>query len=140
MALIITYDGWIIALVSFGISAMSALVRNAVLDKEKLKEHREKIKKHQEDLKEATKKGDTKKAQKIQGDLLEITMENLRHGMKPMLYTWIPIILIFGWLQKTYTNVAWVVQLGGWQIGWFGWYFISAIAMSIILNKIFKLN
>lgn len=140
MAFTITYDGWIIALVSFGISAMSTLVRNAVLDKEKIKEHKEKIKKHQEDLKEATKKGDAKRAQKIQSDLLEVTMENLKHGMKPMLYTWIPIIVIFGWLSKTYAGVEGVVEIAGWRLGWFGWYFISAIITSIILNKVFKLT
>ena len=67
-------------------------------------------------------------------------MESFKHGMKPMMYTWIPIILIFGWLRRTYAGVEGVVEIGGWQLGWFGWYFICAIVISTVLNKVFKLN
>jgi len=140
MAFIITYDAWIISLIAFGVTSISSLIRSAVLDKDKLKEHKEKIKEHQANLKEATKKGDTKKAQKIQGELLDVTMQNLKHGMKPMMYTMLPIILIFGWVRKHYAGIEWVVQLGGFQLGWFGWYFINAILISSILNKLLKLT
>jgi len=135
----LTGDGMLIGLISVSIASVSSLVRNAVLDKEKLKSHRAKIKEHQSALKEATKAGDTKRAQKIQSDLLAETMENMKHGFKPMMYTFLPYIIIFGWLRKTYGGVEGVATVAGFSLGWFGWYLICSILASTILNKALKI-
>lgn len=132
----ITPDGYTIAFISFGLAVMSALVRNAVLDKEKLKEQRAKLKEHQKIIKEAAKSGDTKKSQKAQEEMLKLTMENMKHSFRPMMFTILPFIIVFGWLKKTYAGDIVVATLFGYQLGWFGWYFVNMMIISTILNKI----
>lgn len=102
MNFIITEAGRNIALVSLGIVSLSTIVRYFTVDKEKVRASRERVKEHQQKLKEAQKKGDTKRAQKHQQDLMAETMESMKHNMKPMVFTLIPILLIFGWLRGNY--------------------------------------
>jgi uncharacterized membrane protein (DUF106 family) len=102
LSVVITEAGRNIALISFGIVLLSTLVRYFTVDMSKVKENQRRIKEHQEKLKEAQKKGDKKRMQKHQEDMLAETMESFRHNMKPMFFTLIPIILIFGWMTGTY--------------------------------------
>lgn len=102
MDVVITEAGRNIAFISVGVVLLSTLVRYFTLDREKFKESQKRIKEHQAKLKDAQKKGDTKLMQKHQENLLKETMENFRHGMKPMLFTMIPILLIFGWMSSSY--------------------------------------
>jgi len=134
----ITHNAQLIALISFGLAVMSALVRNAVLDKDQVKESKEKLKKHQTALKEATKKGDTTGAKRAQEDLMSVTMENFKQSFKPMMFTMIPFLLVFSWLRKTYGGVGTVVGFSGINLGWLGWYIVCSMVASIILNKILK--
>jgi len=136
----ITEAGYIIALISMGLAVMSALVRKAVLDQEKMKETKEKLKRHQEEMKQATKSGDTKKLQKAQGEMMKLTMENLKHSFRPMLITFVPFILVFTWLRDQYGSAGTVASLAGFDLGWFWWYLICAMAVSIIINKILKVS
>jgi uncharacterized membrane protein (DUF106 family) len=136
----ITPAGETIALVSIGLSIMSALVRRAVLDMDKMNEMKQQMKKHQETLKQATKSGEKKKAQKAQEELMKLTMENMKHSFKPMIITFIPFILIFYWLRDQYGNVGEVANLFGFGLTWFWWYLVCAMIFSIILNKVFKVT
>lgn len=102
----LTSAGYTIALVSVGMTLLSTLVRNAVLDKGKLKEQKEKLKHHQEQMKEAQKKKDMKGMQHHQQQMLEVSMEQMRHGMKPMLFTLIPFILVFQWMGGNFGDIG----------------------------------
>jgi len=136
----ITYDGEIIFLISFGLSAMSMLVRRVVLDQQKVREHKEKIKTHQDLLKEAQKKKDLKAMQKHQEELFAVMGDQMKQNFKPMIYTTIPFLLVFGWLRDSYNGVGAVASLFGFDFGWFGWYFISSMIISLVLNGIFKVS
>ncbi|MCX6695928.1 MAG: EMC3/TMCO1 family protein [Candidatus Altiarchaeota archaeon] len=136
----VTYDGQIIALVSVALSAMSTLVRVAVLDKNKMAAHKEKIKTHQELLKEAQKKKDLKAMQKHQEELFAVMGEQMRHSFKPMIFTMIPFLLVFGWLKGNYEQSGTVAVVLGQEVGWFWWYFLVSMVFSLLLNKIFKLS
>jgi len=104
LEVVITEAARNIALISFGVVLLSTLVRYFTLDREKFKATQKRSKEHQEKLKEAQKSGDTKRRKKHQENLLKETMENMKHGMKPMMFTMIPILLIFGWMQGTYSS------------------------------------
>ena len=74
-------------------------------------------------------------------------MEQMRHSFKPMLYTMIPFLLVFSWLRTTYDgsgNVvlfSFILPVIGWDgLGWLGWYILSSMVVSIILNKALKLT
>jgi len=140
LGIIIKDSGLVISAISGGLALLSSLIRMAVLDMEKMKDIKERLKEQQKIIKEATKKGQIKKAQKAQEELMKLTIENLKHGMKPMIYTIIPFILIFGWLKGEYGNAGTVATLFGFNLDWFWWYLISAMIISMILNKLFKLT
>ena len=136
----ITEAGYIIALISMGLAIMSALVRKAVLDQDKMRETKEKLKKYQEEMKKATKSGDTKKLQKSQAEMMKLTMENLKHSFRPMLITFVPFILVFTWLKDQYGSAGTVVSLFGFNLGWFWWYLLCAMTVSLIINKLLKVS
>ncbi|OYT54001.1 MAG: hypothetical protein B6U72_03795 [Candidatus Altiarchaeales archaeon ex4484_2] len=140
LGIVITDKGMVIAAVSAGIAVLSSLVRMAVLDREQMKEMKEKLKKQQTEVKEAAKSGHTKKAQKAQEEMMKLTMENMKHSMKPLMFTFIPFILIFNWLRGEYGDVGTVATLFGFNLSWFWWYLVTAMLISITLNKIFKLS
>lgn len=140
MNIIVSDDGLVIAGVSIGLALLSFLVRMAVLDRAHMEEMKKQLKEKQKDVKEATKKGQTKKAAKAQEEMMQLTLENMKHTMKPLMYTFIPFILIFGWLKGEYESIGTVATLFGFELSWFWWYLITAMLVSLTLNKIFKLS
>lgn len=102
----LTSAGYTIAYVSVGMTLLTTVVRSAVLDKEKMKEHKEKLKHHQEQIKEAQKRKDYNAVVAHQQKMMDASMEQMRHGMKPMLFTFIPVILVFGWMNANYNDLG----------------------------------
>lgn len=100
-----TQQAYEIAFITLFITAISALVRRATVDFEKVKETREKIKEHQKAMKEAQKKGQTEKMLKAQEEMSKHMMENMQMTFRPLLITFIPFILIFGYLNTTYSDL-----------------------------------
>jgi len=102
----LTWAGQMIGLISVGMTLLASLVRHAVLDKATLKEQKEKMKYHQEQIKHAQKNNDIKGMQTHQQRLMEVTMEQMRQGMKPMLFTLIPFIIVFNWMSGAYGGLG----------------------------------
>jgi len=140
MIISISPAGETIALISMGLALMNTLVRRAVLDREKLKEQKKKLKEHQQTVKEATKAGDMKRAKKAQEELMGLTMEQLKHSFKPMIFTMIPFLLVFNWLRGEYGSAGVIATLFGFELTWFFWYIICSITTSIVLNKVLRLT
>lgn len=86
-----------IAIFSFIITLMTTLIYRAVTDQKKLKEIKSKLKDYQSKVKEM--KDDPEEALKVQKKAMEKNMEYMQHSMKATLFTIIPIIIIFGWLN-----------------------------------------
>jgi uncharacterized membrane protein (DUF106 family) len=101
----VTNQAYEIAFITLFISAISALVRKATVDFEKVKESREKMKEHQKAMAEAQKKGQTEKMLKAQEEMSKHMMEGMKQQFKPLLITLIPFILIFGYLNTTYSDL-----------------------------------
>lgn len=90
-----------IIVVSFIISLGITLAYRKITDQEKMKELKGKIKEHQDKMKSLKDKPD--ELMKEQKKTMEVNMEYMKHSLKPMLFTFLPIILVFGWL---YANMA----------------------------------
>ena len=136
----ITPPGETIALISFGLSMMSSLVRKAVLDKDRMNEMKEKLKEKKKLLSEATKSGDAKKMQKEQEEFMKLNMENMKYSLKPVIFTFIPFMIIFQWLRGEFDPVGTVVTLFNFDLTWLWWYILCSMISSIILNKLLKIN
>ena len=114
-----------IILVGFLVTLVMTLITKKVTDQNRMKELKEIQKKCQIKLKDS--KGDMKKQQEIQKEIMACSMELMKHSFKPALYTMIPALLLITWLRGIYTEIL---------SGWLWWYIGSAIISSIALRKI----
>lgn len=126
-----------IALISFALAVMSAMVTKVFLGEEG-RAARQKLKDLQKEMKESQKKGDAKKMQKLQREMMTAMLDSFRHQFKPMIITMIPFILVFWWLRDTYGGLGVMAEVFGFQLYWFGWYFLCIMIVSIPLNKLLK--
>ncbi len=132
----LTEAGQSIALISILISFVSAMVRRATVDMDKVKDSQAKMKEHQKKMQEAQKKGHTEDMLKSQEEMTKHMMIQMKQNFKPMLITLIPFLLIFNWLRGQYDASGTVTTILGMSLGWFWWYFIISLAASMIVNKI----
>lgn len=113
---------------SLVVSLFVTIVNYFILDKDRMRELKQKQKDLQAEMKNH--KDNPAKMMELQKELMGHTMETMKHSMKPMLITWIPIILFFGWLRNVY-GAEWTSLI---------WYYIGAsLVGSIIFRKLFKL-
>jgi uncharacterized membrane protein (DUF106 family) len=86
-----------ITIVSFGISLLISVIYKYTTDQTQMKALKEEIKKGQEKMKKHKK--DPEKMLKEQKKVMDANMKYMTMSMKPTLFTFLPIILIFGWLN-----------------------------------------
>lgn len=112
------------------ISLFVSLVNFFVLDKEKMHEIRNKQKSLQEEMKKH--KDNPQKLMELQKEMFSHIGENFRHSLKPMLITFIPLILLFPLIRSMLltTEIAKT---------WFWWYLGSSIIGSMVFRKLLKL-
>lgn len=67
--------------------------------------------------------------EKINKQVMECSMEMMKHSFKPMFITFIPLIILIYWLRGVYTIVL---------PSWIWWYIISSVIASIALRKLLK--
>lgn len=86
-----------IFILSFIISLIIVLIYKAMTDQKEMKILKEELSSYQKKMKEV--KNDTEKLMKIQKEAMSINMKYMSKSMKPTLITFLPIILIFGWMN-----------------------------------------
>jgi len=145
--------------VSLVIAALTTAVTARVIDQEEMKHNKEMLKEFQERLRKAREKGDEKRMKKISEEMMEVQAEVMKNSFKPMLYTLIPIIVVFSWLrqyaplQNFISDKGYLVLLpfsmprlpfgwhpGGPHLGWLGWYIVCSFMTSALARKIFKVH
>jgi uncharacterized membrane protein (DUF106 family) len=89
---------WAILIISLVITLVTTLVYKFTTDQKKMKKLKEDMKEYQKKIK-ALSKTDPQKAMSIQQEAMKQNMEYMKHSFKSTLYTFIPIIIIFGWLN-----------------------------------------
>ncbi|MFW6230756.1 MAG: EMC3/TMCO1 family protein [Nanoarchaeota archaeon] len=87
-----------IAIVALGVTLFTTLVYKFVTDQAMMKTLKSELKELQNLMK--TKRDNPQEMMKIQKQAMEKNMEYMRHSMKPTLFTMIPLILLFGWLNS----------------------------------------
>lgn len=90
---------WLIFIVSLVATLLTTIIYKYTTDQKTLKQ----IKKDMKDLKEKMKKhqNDQKKMMSIQKEMLDKNMVMMKQSFKSMLYTFIPLILVFSWMAAT---------------------------------------
>ena len=95
---------WNLILVSFIITAMITLAYKFLTDQKLMKELKAEMKSMQKEMKEF--KDHPEKMMSLQKDVMSKNMKYMMQSMKPTLFTFIPIIVIFGWLRAYYKGLG----------------------------------
>ncbi|MBN2052199.1 DUF106 domain-containing protein [Candidatus Woesearchaeota archaeon] len=90
---------WAILIISFVLTLLITLVYKFTTDQKKMKNLKEEMKEYQKKIKTLSKQ-DPQKAMKIQQEAMKHNMDYMKSSFKSTLYTFIPIIIIFGWLNS----------------------------------------
>ncbi len=105
MAIMDTLLGWIllfhpalsILIVSLLVSLIITYAIKLFTDQTLMKDMREELKELQKQIKEL--RNNPKKMAKANERFMETNMKYMSHSMRPTLFTFLPIILVFGWLN-----------------------------------------
>lgn len=119
-----------VIVVSVLVSLFISGVNYFVLNKERMREIKARQKALQEEMK--THKDNPQKMMELQKEMFSHMGESLKHSMKPMLITFIPIILFFPIVRAALVTTT-IAKT------WFWWYLGTSIVSSMIFRKLFKL-
>ena len=89
-----------VVILSFIVSILIIVITKYMTDQTLMKKLKEDIKTHQKQIKEL--KSEPAKAMGLQKKAMELNMQYMKHSFKPTIITFIPIILIFGWMSSTF--------------------------------------
>ena len=87
---------WTIFIVSIVVSLVTVIIYRYATDQERLRKVKADLKRYQKKAMAA--RDDPQKAMKIQKDIMKLNGEYMRSSFKSTMYTFLPIILFFGWL------------------------------------------
>ena len=127
---------WAVFLISLIIALIITLVYKWVTDQELMKTLKEDIKALQQEMKKL--RDNPSKMMEVQKKAMEKNMKYMMQSMKPTLITFIPIIVIFGWMNSYYKAMGNPDVLFG--LSWLWTYIIFSIVMSIALRKLLKVH
>lgn len=135
---------WGIIVVSFVITLIITLIHKYTTDQEKLKQAKEEMKEIKAEMKEY--RNDPQKTMELNKKLMAKSMESTRQTFKPMLISFLPVIIIFAWLRNSLPIDEVLIQLPfsipkmgvNTGFGWFAVYIVTAIIFSSVLRKVMK--
>ena len=91
---------WAVILLSFVISLIITIIYKYTTDQNLMKQLKEEMKAFQKQIKELKK--EPERAMAVQKKSMQTNMKYMMQSMKSTLYSFIPIILIFGWMNANF--------------------------------------
>ncbi len=119
--------------ISFILTLIVTLIYKYTTDQKSMKELKDDLKTLQNKMKEH--KADASKMMEIQKESMEKNIKYMKHTFVPMILTFLPIIIIFGWIGAKYAEEG-KIFFG--LFGWLGTYIIFSILFSYGLRKALK--
>ena len=86
-----------VAVLSLLITIIMTLIYKYMTNQKKMKEMKDKLDSFQKEIKTAGK--DQKRLMQINEEMMKINGEYMKQSLKPMIVSWIPVLLIFGWMS-----------------------------------------
>lgn len=152
-----------VLIIAFIVSLITTIANKYLVDQEKMNENQKKSRELSSRMRDAQKRGDGKEIAKLQAEQTEMLKNQnavMMESFKPMIVTFVPIILIFFWMRTSAihdlviilpTPVYWITLTPVWHfigsflyggkatipygIGWLLWYMICTFGMSQIIRK-----
>ncbi|MCG2718483.1 MAG: EMC3/TMCO1 family protein [Nanoarchaeota archaeon] len=122
--------------ISFILTGAITFAYKYLTDQNKMKELKTEMKDMQKKMKEHKDQPD--KVMSMQKAAMKKNMEYMKHSMKPTLFTFVPIIIVFSWLRGHYEALGNPVIFLG--LKWIWVYIIFSLMISIVLRKVMKIN
>lgn len=121
-------------IVVFLISVIMIFVQKYTTNQEEMK----RLKKEQKELQNKAKelKNDPQKAMEVQKELMPLSLKQMKLGMRTIVYTGIPFVLLFRWFNDYFLTIPEGTKIFG-IFGWFWFYLIATLIFSSILKKKF---
>lgn len=124
-----------ILLLSLLITLVTTLAYKFFTNQKLMKDVKEEMACLQKEIK--TIKDNKERVMELQKQVMEKNMKYLGQSLKPTLITFIPLILIFAWLQQYYSVLGNPKVLFG--LSWIWVYIIFSILFSLGLRKVLKI-
>jgi uncharacterized membrane protein (DUF106 family) len=97
-----------------------------------------------EKMNKAKKSGDVAKAEQYMNDMLKSSNKQLKHSLKPMMFSFIIFITAFQFFGAQYADLMVTLPVSipfiGAEVNWFWWYLIVVMPSSIFLRKFFDIQ
>jgi len=127
---------WGMTILVFFISIFMTLAQKYGTDQETLKELKAEQKVLQQQMKEF--KHDPAKVMELQKKQFEFIPIMMKHSMRPIMYTSVPLILFFRWFIDYFEPLEGFRFFG--FFSWFWYYLVASIIFSTILRKWLKVH
>ncbi|MBS3086303.1 DUF106 domain-containing protein [Candidatus Pacearchaeota archaeon] len=114
------------------ISVIMTLIQKYGTDQKTMRELKEEQKNLQEEMKKY--KEHPEKMTELSKKQMELIPKTMKLGMRPIVYTAIPLILFFRWFMDFFSTVGDFKFFG--ILSWFWFYLIGTIIFSSILRKV----
>ncbi|MCD4666367.1 EMC3/TMCO1 family protein [archaeon] len=124
---------WGLIVISFIMTLLSTLAYKYFTDQKYMKREKAEIKIMSKEMKELKDQPD--EMMKKQKELMERNMKMMKHSFRPMLFTIIPFLVVFNWLNATYEGVDINFLIFH---SWLWVYIIFSIILSMVLRKVMK--
>lgn len=139
-----------ILLISFFVTLFQLLIYKKFSNQERIKEIKEKQKKLQKEIKEIIRNKDQNqtKLNELNKEMFELSSELMKLNFKPLIYTFIPLIIIFWLLKESYSKAgitkiitwSWKLPLIGNGAGWLLCFIFFSLIFNLSLRKILKIH
>jgi len=125
-----------VVFISLLVSLVTVIVYKYTTDQILMKSIKEDLDKLNKKMREH--KADSQKMMQVQKEMWSKQMTMMKHSFTSTIYTFIPIIILFSWLNANMGTYGKILPLGFVNFGWLGSYILFAILFSMILRKILK--
>ena len=131
-------------------SAVVSLIINLcykfLVDPEKARTIKNRIRELSVEMREKQKTGNIEDVNALMSEMMKNNMEHMKLTFKPMIASFLPVMLILPWLNYNYSSLMVRMPLSLPIIGnvipfgWLGWYFVSSIPFVLMTRKLLKVE
>ena len=139
------YAVFVVAII---VGVISVMAQYVLVDQEKLRNLRQETSEYQKKMMQAQKSGSKKELRKLEAQKKRAQQqqsEMMGMTMRPLMLTFIPIVVFFGWVRvqpeaaELVIDLPFTLPVFGDTLGWLGWYFLCSFFFSTLLRKILNM-
>lgn len=125
---------------SVALSLLMTLASRFLANQREIKKARKDMEFYRSKATQAQKSGDVKKINEYTGEMMKASSKQFRLNMKPMMLSFLIVILAASWFAATYGTVKIASPINipflGNELNWFWWYVLIVLPFSTIFRKL----